>query len=185
MTIHVKHGRGTVCLLPSADCLIIVAVPAVPLRDAIPVGLWLRSGPGALLLRQERRHDGGMAKRALRLLGWLVLAGALAALVAYMASVGWTQASLVAGVAGFFVAVAGLILAIAPRKPASLHERRQAIQQMRNVSAASAHQDAQVLPGENITQSMESITVRDARQRIRPSPRPIDDPAAPEGDGDE
>jgi hypothetical protein len=115
-----------------------------------------------------------MAARGWRRVRWAILAVAFAGLVAYMLSVGWDQASLVAVVGGFFVAVAGLTLALAERRSTAQNERGQIKQQMRDVVGNAVLQEAQVSPAEDVTQSMEGVTARNApaRQRIRGSTRP-------------
>lgn len=64
------------------------------------------------------RHHVFMTTRVWGRAGWTVFGATVAGIAAYMVSVGWNQASLIAGVVGFFVAVAGLALAVATHSPA-------------------------------------------------------------------
>jgi hypothetical protein len=83
-----------------------------------------------------------MAARGRERIGWGVLIVSLAGLAAYMASVGWNQANMIAGIGGFFVAVGGLALALAERHSATVEERGQIRQRIRDVHANSVTQDA-------------------------------------------
>jgi hypothetical protein len=65
--------------------------------------------------KRLRRDDGFMAAHGWGRVGWAVFVAALIGLTGYMISAGWNQANLIAGVAGFFVAVVGLALAVADR----------------------------------------------------------------------
>jgi hypothetical protein len=71
--------------------------------------------PCSIDCKRLRRNDGVMMPHGWGRIGWAVFAAALVGLTGYMISVGWNQANLIAGVAGFFVAVAGLALAVAGR----------------------------------------------------------------------
>lgn len=80
-------------------------------------------GPTALSRELALRHDALMRGRAWRRAGWAMFGAALAGLTAYMVSVGWSKANLVAGVAAFFVGAAGLAVALAPRRASISPER--------------------------------------------------------------
>ena len=94
---------------------------------------------------------------------------ALSGLAAYMVSVGWSQANLIAGVAGLFVAVVGLALALEARHSTAQQGSGQIKQQMRDVHAKNVTQDAYVLSGESLSQDMAGVTARNGsvEQRIR------------------
>jgi hypothetical protein len=106
-------------------------------------------------------------------------------LAAYMVSVGWQQAqqaNLIAEIAGFFVAVAGLAVALAPRRaapPPELHRggqlqspsqirlKMQRISSGRNVNVVT---DAR--PEDKVTTDMWDVTAeRSIHHRIKAAPR--------------
>jgi hypothetical protein len=115
------------------------------------------------------RHDVFMAARGWRRLGWVIFAAALAGLAAYMMTVGWSQASLIAEVTGLFIAVIGLAIPLAKRSPKSSEKRVQFKQVMRNVKGAAVDQDAEVNSGYHGLQEMTHARSSDGavRQRIR------------------
>jgi membrane protein implicated in regulation of membrane protease activity len=91
---------------------------------------------------------------------------AVAGVAAYMASVGWSQANLIAGVAGFFVAVVGLALALSERRSAARGERGHSIQDMTDiVVGGDAAQIACISPVEDVSQNMARVTARNGHAR--------------------
>jgi hypothetical protein len=109
-------------------------------------------------------------------IGFIVFVAAVVGLAVYMLSVGWSQASLIAEVAGFFVAVAGLALALAARHSTPSEKPGRSKQQMRNVvSGANVLQEAHVSSGESVAQDMKEIrSRRSVRQSIGSFSRPHD-----------
>ena len=103
-----------------------------------------------------------MAARGWGRLGWAISAIATIALAAYMVSVGWSRANLIAGVGAFFVAVAGLVVALAARQRAQVEQRMCDVKAKRSVG-----QEAQVSSPDKVVQSMARITARSVYQRIR------------------
>jgi hypothetical protein len=110
-----------------------------------------------------------MAARGRGRIGWGIFAAALAGLAAYMMTVGWNQASLIAGVVGFFVAAIGLAVPLAGRSPKSPEKHVQFKQVMRDVKGAAVGQEAEVTPGYDGSQEMTHVRSSDGavRQRIR------------------
>ena len=103
-----------------------------------------------------------MAARGWGRLGWAISAIATIALAAYMVSVGWSRANLIAGVGAFFVAVAGLVVALAARQRAQMEQRMSDVKAKRSVG-----QEAHVSSPDKVVQSMARITARSVYQRIR------------------
>lgn len=108
--------------------------------------------------------------------GWGMFAAALAGLAAYMASVGWNQANLIAGVAGFFVAAVGLALALAERRqptapqgPGHFDLRIDKARAGRDIG-----QEADVASGDDVSAHMARVSAREGSvlQRIRALAQP-------------
>lgn len=89
-----------------------------------------------------------------------------------MAGVGWSKANLIAGVGAFFVAIAGLALAVRPplsRERGGVHMR------MRKVRAGNtAAERADVPAGTPVLAEMHDVSGRNVWQRIRAHGRPAD-----------
>lgn len=96
---------------------------------------------------------------------------ALIGLAAYMASAGWSQANLIAGVAGFFVAAIGLALALAERHQASAPRERGHIElRMRGaVADRDIVQEGHVASEQNVSAHINRVSARNGSvvQRIR------------------
>lgn len=90
-----------------------------------------------------------MAARMWEGTGWLVFGTTSVGMAAYMFSVGWDRANLIAGIGGFFVAFVGLALAVAAhgsaRPPVSRHEQKLA----HSSAGKDARQQADVPHGVN------------------------------------
>jgi hypothetical protein len=123
-----------------------------------------------------------MAARGWGRLGWAISAIATIALAAYMVSVGWSRANLIAGVGAFFVAVAGLALALAARQRAQMEQMEQ---RMCDMKAKRVVQEAHVSPPDKVIQSMARITARSVYQRIRAFTQVRAHNVGREGDRDE
>ena len=98
-----------------------------------------------------------------------MLAAAVIGLTVYMAVVGLNQASAIAGIGAFFVAVIGLALAVAAPRPAESHKIGHTDQQMSGVVAGEhAIQEAIVTSSEDASQHMADVTAKtgSAVQRI-------------------
>jgi hypothetical protein len=107
-----------------------------------------------------------------RRVGWGFFIAAVLGVTAYMASVGWSKANLVAGVGAFFVAIAGLALAVRPPVPG---ERRGVQMRMSKVRAGeTAAQRAEVPAGIPVLAEMHDVSGRDVWQRIRRPVRPAE-----------
>ena len=118
-----------------------------------------------------------MTTRAWRRVGWGFFVTAVVVVAVYMVSVGWNKASLIAGVGGFFLAIAGLAVAVRP--PAS-RERGGVQMIMRNVRAgATAAERADVPAGTPVLAEMDEVSGPNVWQWIR-----ADNPAADEADED-
>ena len=116
-----------------------------------------------------RRHDGFMTVRRRRQLGWVVFAGALIGTAGYMVTVGWAQASLIATVAGFFVAVAGLAAGLAAGSSSPAERPAGITMVMREVSGIQVIQEA-VVPSEvAVRLEMAHVTGRSGPVRQRTS----------------
>jgi len=86
-----------------------------------------------------------------------------------MATADLNQASAIAGIGGFFVAVVGLALALGARSPTGSHTGERSSQQMSDVIAGDVKQDARVTAGDDVTQRMVRVTALpgSVHQRIR------------------
>lgn len=112
---------------------------------------------------------GFMAAGTRRRAGYILFAVAVAGLTVYMVSVGLAKASTIAEVAGFFVAVIGLALALTSRHSTEQNTREHSHQQMSDVVAGkNVAQDAHVA-SDKLTQKMERVTSRSGsvHQRVR------------------
>jgi len=94
-----------------------------------------------------------------RRVGWIVFAVAVTGLAVYMTSVGLNQASAIAGVGGFFVAVIGLALALAGRSTESLTPG-QSHQQMSDVVAGKNVAQVSRVASDDVSQGMARVTAR-------------------------
>lgn len=106
---------------------------------------------------------------------WVVLAVVLAGLVFYMYEVGWSKAFLIAGIAGFFVAVAGLALAVADRSDAGSHSRGgSVVQRLHRADGENVRQSARVIEGTDLAQDMTKVAAKAGaiRQVAKVVPRP-------------
>ena len=125
------------------------------------------AGPLILSVPRTRRHADAMAVRGWGRLGWALSPIATIALAAYLVSVGWSRANLTAGVGAFFVAVAGLAVALAARHPRTSRKRAHIVQKTCDATAESTDQEAHVSPWMKVTQRMNRITVRRISQCVR------------------
>lgn len=125
------------------------------------------AGLPTLSVPRTRRHDDAMAAPGRGRLGWAICVIATIALAAYMVSVGWSRADLIASVGAFFVAVAGLAVALATRDPRTSEKRAQIDQEIHDANAAgSMVQEAQVSSQDKVIQRMARITARRISQRV-------------------
>jgi hypothetical protein len=161
------HSRRVIRAAGAAVVLFFLAPRRCP--DLCP----LHAGLPTLSVPRTRRHDDAMAARGWSRLGWAISAIATIALAAYMVSVGWSRANLIAGVGAFFVAVPGLVVALAARQRAQMEQRaidvkaRSFRQEAIDVKARSFRQEAHVSSQDKVVQSMARITARSVYQRLR------------------
>lgn len=114
-----------------------------------------RFTPG-LLVPRYRRDDGFMTARGWGRVGWVMFVAAVAGMTGYLVNVGWGRASAIAGVAGFFVGVAGLALALAARHSAGPRFR----QRMRHVHGGAVTMTARIAGDAVVVQDMGQVTAR-------------------------
>ena len=119
--------------------------------------------------------------------GWGLFAAALAGLAAYMFTVGWNQANLIAGVAGFFVAAVGLALALTGRRQSTAPQGPGHFELRigRATAGRDIRQEAHVAAGDDLSADMARVSARDGSvlQRIRALARPPAGQARRGGDG--
>lgn len=122
--------------------------------------------------RPTLRHHKGMSAGVWRRIGWGFFIAAVVGIAAYMASVGWNKANLIAGIGAFFVAVAGLALAVRPPVPS---ERGGVHMRMRKVRAGNtAAERADVPAGTPVLAEMHKVSGRNVWEWIRAHARPAD-----------
>lgn len=141
----------------------------------------------ALPLFPVWRHHDFMTTRGWRRLGWGIFAAALIGLAVYMVAVGWNRASLIAGVASFFLAATGLAVTLAARPPAASDERVRIATVMRDVTAGGVIQDVVAPSAGQVVEEMTCVTSRDkpAEQRVRVAGQQHADEDRTSGAGDD
>ena len=105
-----------------------------------------------------------------------MFAAAVAGLTVYMISVGLRQASLIAEIAGFFVALVGLALALATRHSPSPREgERDELKMSHVVSGGKVVQHADAPPWKSLSLLMAHVTARNGiyqgKSVVRPRAR--------------
>lgn len=97
---------------------------------------------------------------------------AVVGLAAYMASVGWNKANLIAGVGAFFVAIVGLVLAL---RPSGSRERSGVQVRMRKADAGvTAAESVDVPAGPPVLAEMHDVSGRNVMQWIRTHTRTLE-----------
>jgi uncharacterized protein (DUF58 family) len=112
-----------------------------------------------------------MTARVWRRVGWGFSFAAVVGIAAYMLMVGWGRASLIAGVGAFFVAIAGLAVAV---RPAASRGQGGVQMRIRNARAEGIiTQEADAPAGILVQAEIDDVTARHVWQSIRADARSV------------